>query len=239
VEINLDKTNTVHKFVLTGYNCSVIISAPYYFFKLISLMLFGWKLSYIEQKGMFELNISKKNNLYVINSSLQYIPKPRSDIIDTLNEIFLCLSYLLAAKNHNARLLHCASFLENNSYKIVVASKKSGKSSLLFNKSQTGICVAGDDLILWFPKEGNFMCIGLPVRMRRPVIYKIDNNKMIAGKNIAYSLPNHIKCLDVGHFFEIDKVFTLVDYRLINVPLIFWTSTLSRYLIDKSFIRLQ
>ena len=236
--------NVNHKKVsrmLNGQNCNVLIKAPDIFHKLLSLTLSGWTYKQPIVDDYFELGVSLQNGKYHITSNLAYAPTPRSDLIDTLNEILLCLCYLLTAKNPDGLLIHCAAFCEKDRNNVILASKKSGKSSLVLDKSQQGVSILADDLAIWFPMQGRLMCLGLPIRMRRPIPaeFHLKRQDFIAGKNIAYSKSTSVNCFQVGHLFVPDKLMTLNNRVTKSISFWRWPSMLNAFAIDDTYSQLK
>lgn len=227
--------------MLNGHNCNVLIKAPDIIHKLLSLTLSGWTYKKLIVNDYFELNVSLQNSKYHIISNLAYVPTPRSDLVDTLNEIFLCLCYMLTAKNRDSLLIHCAAFYENDRNSVILASKKSGKSTLVLDKSQQGFSILADDLAIWFPTQGELMCLGLPIRMRRPIPaeFHLKGQDFIAGKNIAYSKATSVKCFQVGHLFVPDKIMTLNNRVTKSISFWRWPSMLNAFAIDDAYTQLK
>ena len=232
---------TVVRQVLHGHNCSVVIDAPNFIHKILLLTLSGWVCEDEEHKNCFELQVRQHQGKFRIKSDLVYTPTPRSDPVDTLNEIFLSLCYLLAAKNPDGFLVHCAAFREKDINNVILASKKSGKSTLVLEKSQQGSSILADDLAIWFPRRGQLMSLGLPIRMRRPVPgkFKLRKQDFIAGKNIAYSVASTFDCFAVGQLFVPDSIMTFDGRELKTIPFWRWPYKLNQFGIDGAYSQLK
>lgn len=213
-----------------------------FFHRLISVSLSGWSvLENCEIIKPFSIKIIKGcSGKYEITSDLQYNPTPRSDLIDTLNETFLTISYLLWAKNPKASLIHCGAYQSNGENNILLGSKKSGKSSFVQSQAQKNAVVLADDLLLWLPWKAKFISIGLPLRMRRPIPVNLFTEKKnyLSGKNIVYINNMAFNSADVGYEFFVDKIAYLDKGKQTIVPFYKWAYMLTKFKIDEKFRRI-
>lgn len=226
-----------------GYNCYINIDAPDFFHRLLSVSLSGWKaLENCILIDHFCIKINRDfDGKFEIVSDLQYNPTPRSDLIDTLNEIFLTISYLLWAKNPEASLIHCGAYKFDGKNNILLGSKKSGKSSFVQSQAKNNAVVLADDLILWLPWRAKFISIGLPLRMRRPIPVElfIEKKNYLSGKNIAYLNNKTFRTVGVGYEFIVDRISYLNNRKEIEIPFYKWAYMLSKFKIDEKYRQIR
>jgi hypothetical protein len=177
------------------------------------------------------------NGAYQVTSDLQYYPTPRIDLIDTLNEVFLTISYLLWAQNPKASLIHCGAYQLNGQNNILLGSKKAGKSSLVQSLAQKNAVILADDLLLWLPWKAKFISIGLPLRMRRPIPVSLFTEKKnyLCGKNIVYFINKTFNCADAGFEFFVHRISFLNNGQETEIPFYKWANMLSKFNIDKKY----
>ncbi len=120
-------------FVLEGLALTLKLK-PSFFYELLRQTLTGWCFSPWFDYSSVEVTVTLEKNCFNITTQLARTVPVRSDLIDALNEFFLCLAYLLTSKKNGAHLLHCAAFEESGVYSVVFGKKKAGKSSLVFKK---------------------------------------------------------------------------------------------------------
>ena len=123
-----------------------------------------------------DVKITIKNGKYVFKTgSLRQVPE-HLDLVDALNQLFLCMCYITVSQLIKARLVHCAGFVENN-IQTLVFGKKAGKSSLILEKMRHGATTLSDDLLMWLPNKTEFLYLGLPIRMRHPLVGWEEHSK--------------------------------------------------------------
>jgi len=230
-------------FVLEGARHRVEVVAPLFFFDLLGQTLTGWSIQPLESCDTPDLTIRKDGDDYVITSILAKPVPVRRDLIDALNEVFLCLSYLITARTFGAYLLHCAAFRVDGVNILVFGKKNAGKSSLMLEKARQGATILADDLMIWLPQAAEVMCVGLPLRMRRPVL-GLDHGaavtpQFIAGRQTAYAQKDVFQIAKAGLSFTPDKICQLQNRQLVPVPFMQWPRVIAKHRISDDCITLS
>ena len=230
-------------FVLEGAGIEFKIKAPSFFYELLRQTLNGWRFLPWADHSSLDVDVTIEDGQFNIATDLARKVPIRDDLIDALNEFFLCLAYLLTSKTKGACLLHGAAFEESGLYSIVFGKKKAGKSSLIFQKAKDGATILADDLMIWRPKSAEVVCIGLPLRMRRPVVGLTDRGdgrpQFFAGKQTAYTQKDVFRVAAVGQSFTPDRIYRLVDRKLAPVSFIQWPKVIAEHTISDHFTRLK
>ena len=217
------------------------IEAPAFFIKLANATLNGWHFVEQSELSARDIVVSYQDKRLQVDATILDKPKVIDDLLDALNEFFLCLSYLLANKNTNLKLLHCASYVEADQNVILLGEKKSGKSEYVLSKAIAGHKIYADDLLLWQPKKSEFIALGLPLRVRRSTTSLANDSaakdKFLAGKNILYSHKKFFNQAELGEGFLLDQVKLMKDgFIAVNVPIYQFQKQLERHLISDNFI---
>ena len=227
-------------FVLRGLSQNIIISSPRFFRNLLEQTLTGWLISSEIENRDADINITIKNDKYVFNTALLRQVPEHSDLIDALNELFLCICYNITSRLNKARLVHCAGFVENNIQTLIFGRKKAGKSSLVLKKARHGATILADDLLIWLPNKTEFLCLGLPIRMRRPLIgwqeQSQSKSEFIAGKRTAYAQKDVFRIKSIGVSFVPEKIFVIENRSLIPVPFVKWPKIISHHTISDKYL---
>ena len=198
---------------LRSKNSEILISCPQFFVNLMAQTLVGWSVAPAQPGSGYDITLSYDGALYTIDSIILDAPRSYGDMIDALNEVFLCLSYLVAANTPDAVLIHCAAFEQDRTCSLIIGRKGAGKSSLMFEKAAAGARIFADDLLLYFPTKARFMALGLPLRLRRPVpaplrdILNVDG--FLAGARLAYSKRDTYTVAPMGDTFFPDQIVAL------------------------------
>jgi hypothetical protein len=234
-------------FTTRAFDSLICIIAPASFIELAEATLIGWR--FVEQKSSLaksDIIVAYRDNLFHVDSTVLDNPKVVDDLLDALNEFFLCLSYLLANKTQEFSLLHCASYTEAGKNIILLGDKKSGKSAKTLSKTIAGELIYADDLLLWHAKRGIFVALGLPLRLRRTMIPLIDSDtvkdKFIIGKNILYSHQNFFNNAKLGDEFLLDQLKLMsenFDFAIKDIPVYKTLFYLKQHLIAGNFISIK
>jgi hypothetical protein len=228
---------------ITGLGQKISVRCPVFFYQLLRATLTGWSFKEQQFIGDSDIEVTTDNTQFLISSRLVYVPPSRGDIIDALNEFFLALSYLIAARAR-AKLVHCGAFVENERENVALFGKKnSGKSTFVFEKACNGDQVLADDLLLWSPATGSFSCLGLPLRMRRPVrgIHREERlvSAFIAGETLAYSRSGYFNIAPVGKRVFLDRLYLYAERCLNPVDMRRYPSILLENVIAEKFLELR
>lgn len=196
---------------LSAGGCKIYISCPAFFAKLLSATLSGWRVELLQTQQPPDLSVTFEDNRFEIISDSLDLATGYSDLVDTLNVVLIALAQLYAKCRVDKAMIHCAAFITNHGLStLVLGGKKSGKSSLTWKSACSGGTVLADDILLWDEREGNFECLGMPVRLRRPVQWNGEQEALkkgiIAGKRLAYTHNSIISIAPVGYIFVPDEI---------------------------------
>lgn len=196
---------------LSAGGCETYISCPAFFAKLLSVTLSGWRVVLSATQQSPDLSVTFEDNHFEIVSDSLDLATGYSDLVDTLNVVLIALARLYAKFRSDKAMIHCAAFISDNGLStLVLGGKKSGKSSLTWQTACAGGTVLADDILLWDEREGNFECLGMPVRLRRPVQWNGEPEALkkgiIAGKRLAYTRNSIISIAPVGYIFVPDEI---------------------------------
>lgn len=223
-----------------GAGYSLRLHCPQFFANLMAQTLVGWSIAPAQPGDGYDITLSYYGARYTIDSIMLDAPRDYGDMIDALNEVFLCLSYHVAANTPDAVLIHCAAFEQNRTSSLIIGRKGAGKSSLMFEKAAAGARIFADDLLLYFPTQARCMALGLPLRLRRPVpaplrdILNVDG--FFAGARLAYSKQGTYDVAPMGDTFFLDQIVALHgvgDQRV--VPLRQSAAALAEYRIGAHY----
>lgn len=222
---------------------NITVSAPLFFFQLLQQTLNGWEgvsVLFCEEP---DIDVQTKGDQFILKTVLERSVPARKDIIDILNEFFLCLAYLMTAKIEVAKLVHCAAFSQDEKKIVIFGNKKAGKSSKVFEHAEAGAEILADDLLVWLPKRAEFMCIGLPLRMRRPVLgldqIGSEKKRFIAGRQTAYAHKDAFFVRPAGWSFVPDKIYRLENRRMVSIPFLKWPKIIENHLISSEYTKLK
>lgn len=217
-------------------NCQITVRAPEAIFELLQVALCGWIIQRADQHDRPMIDIVDDGKLRVISSSFRGARR-HSDLVNTLNDVFIALAYCVRDLKPNSVLLHAAALSSNNQISIYFGRRKSGKSRYVAEKCiDRHICIA-DDLILYCTKSHLFQSLGFPVRLRRPIhaslLDKIDTSKILVGHSICYFTQSMCNLMPVGQVFRPDKLFQFQpEYQIQALPLAILDHHLGSYIIN-------
>ena len=229
-------------FVVEIFDGQICIKSPAFFIELAQATLSGWRFAKDAPCSKdLDVSISYQDDLFCVDASILDKPKQTQDLLDALNEFFLCLSYLLANKNPKLKLLHCASYVESGENVILLGEKNSGKSDKTLSIALGGDKIYADDLLLWSVKTSEFIALGLPLRLRRSTaLFDKDDSirdKFLMGKHILYSHKKYFNQAVLGEHFLLDKIQLMEKgFALNNIPIHKFQSQLEQFLISDKFI---
>lgn len=231
-----------YTFVTKALDTSICVVAPIFFIELAKTTLTGWQFKQTQPNSQeVDISINYHKMDYCLDSVILNNAKNYGDLLDALNEFFLLLSYLIASRNETLKLIHCASYHENGANIVLLGKKHSGKSEQTLKKASSGCKIYADDLLFWNPKDGKFIALGLPLRLRRTATSLTKEtsikNKFFKGKNILYSHKKYFNLATLGEYFLLDKLKVL-DEKFIttNVPFYKFQKYLENYLIGSQHI---
>lgn len=196
---------------LSAGGCETYISCPAFFAKLLSATLSGWRVDLLQTEQPPDLSVAFEDNRFEIVSGRLDLATGYYDLVDTLNVALIALARLYTKFRLDKAMIHCAAFIANNGLStLVLGGKKSGKSSLTWKSACAGGTVLADDILLWDERAGNFECLGMPVRLRRPVQCNGEPEALkkgiLAGKRLAYTRNSIISIAPVGYIFVPDEI---------------------------------
>lgn len=234
---NNEKKNRTVERSFVCIDQTITISLPCFFLSLLKETLSGWSIEPNLERNEPDIVVSFNDGLFSIETPLRYAAPKRVDMIDALNQFFLCLAYFISAKIKMTKLIHCGSFCDSGSYTIILGAKNSGKSTLLLQKSQQGNLVLADDLLLWFPMLGKFTCLGLPLRLRVAGFGSngeaLNLRRFVIGERIAYSRNHAVEIAQAGHTFTPDHVCQYVNQEMLPVNFVRWPKLLFEHRISR------
>ena len=94
---------------LRSKNSEILIFCPQFFANLMAQTLVGWSIAPAQPGDGYDITLSYDGARYTIDSIMLDAPRDYGDMIDALNEVFLCLSYHVAANTPDAVLIHDAA----------------------------------------------------------------------------------------------------------------------------------
>ena len=204
--------------------CCITVRAPESIFELMRVALCGWEIKPEDERVNPMIEVFGEGKLRVVSASFVGA-RPHSDLINTLNDVFIALAYCVRDLKPNCDLVHAAALKSNDGISIYFGARKSGKSRFVAEQCiDDKICIA-DDLLLYCKNSHLFESLGLPVRLRRPVhaslLAKIDSSKLLVGHSICYFTEGMCKLMPAGQAFSPDTLFELQpEYKLCALPLI-------------------
>ena len=195
-------------------NFTLSINLPVIIFKLLDATFPHCKTTKDAQDiGDWRLiEVAYEDKKYVVKGP-NYISHPHKDLVNTLNELFICVAFTIAHNFNHMRLMHCAAYANSKEAVLLFGKRKSGKSTLVTKKALADYKVYGDDICLWSTKGERIISLGFPIRRRRPVFYEENNQSyndcFIAGHSLAYSRKNCFRLASPGESIEPTEVYEL------------------------------
>lgn len=198
-------------FKIGAGGCEIFLSCPPYFADLLTLTLTGWQVGPAPLSSERNIEITQDKDGFRICSAQIGLDDRHSDLVDALNVLFIALARHYAQTRATMVMLHCAAFITpKGETTLVIGSRKMGKSFLTWQVACRGGTVLADDILLWNQKDAVFECLGLPIRLRRPVPWDGDKEELkkgiIAGKNLAYTVKTFRPIAPAGHMFVPDEI---------------------------------
>ena len=120
-------------FVLEGAGVDFKVKAPSFFYELLRQTLTGWCFSPWFDYSSVEVTVTLENNCFNITTQLARTVPVRSDLIDALNEFFLCLAYLLTSKKMG-HIFYIAQHLKKVGFTLSFLGRKKLASPAWFSK---------------------------------------------------------------------------------------------------------
>ena len=225
---------------LSGDGHTLYARCPKYFAAILNVVLNGWSISKADENADIQLEVAFESGIYSIDTIVLSKPEKYVEVVDALNEFLVNLAYIVLRKYRNARLFHCAAYENKGEAHLIVAQKNQGKSTLIYQKACSGDQVLADDLLIWLPKTAGFVCLGLPLRLRRPVLgldgKAADPDSFFAGNGIAYSKSGVFSIAPFGKRVLLDHIWQIKrDYRPDKIPIYKAAQTLNDFLIGPEF----
>jgi hypothetical protein len=231
---------TVLPWRLQGGGCKFDILCPKYFAGMLKQSLTGWQIEPVEGTVEICISLHKQNDDYVVDARISEKVCRCDCLINALNEFLVFLAYSFQNQTDSGDLIHCAGFCEDQLNHIVVGPKNSGKSTLAHDKAMAGLSVYADDLLFWNTKAGEFVALGLPLRLRRPVVLSsgenADPSNFFAGSVLAYSKVGVFDIAPIGSAFSLDRLWEMtLNHQLKPVSLLATPKALQVFRIPKDF----
>lgn len=206
--------------------------------------LSGWTVATADDGQPPSISLRHENGQYVVDALVLEAPKNHAAVVDALNEVFVCIAYLLCSDEPDSQLLHCGAYERNGRNTVVVGRKRSGKSVWIYKMAHAGAVIHADDILLWQPRAGLFKALGLPLRLRRPLVWfgaGVPNpNRFFASDGIAYSRVGAYKIAPAGSTFLIDEVLVMsACYTPTKVPLHKMLKVLKSHVIGAEYTTIK
>ena len=205
--------------------CCVAVRAPQAIFDLLTVSLSGWDVRPEPEDTQVEPVIDVRDTGKLQVHSRSYTgARPHSDLINTLNDVFIALAFCVRDSKRHFHLMHAAALKSGGEISLLFGSSKSGKSRYIAERCVKGdVCIA-DDLILRSETSGLCETLGIPLRLRRPVsleiVQKIDSSTLLVGHSICYFTPATCALMPAGRVFSPDHLFQFDEgYKLRTMDL--------------------
>ena len=237
--------HSTSNWVLEGGGHRITLQCPRYIAGILSQVLSGWVIKRVDGRPFQEkLAVTFFSDRYCVDSIVLNKEEIHTDIISAINDLLVNLAYLIPNSDDSLRLVHCAAFVENGMMNIIVGKKNRGKSSFVYQKALAGNEIVADDLIIWQPKLGKFHALGLPLRLRRPVLTlegkQANSSDFFAGHGIAYSKRHAFNIAQVGKEFLLDRLFELdQNFTPYAVSMLKTPAKLEEYIIGPEYTSLK
>lgn len=202
---------SVERYQLRSSGGEIQVSCPPLFARLLSATLSGWEIERARIEKKPDVTITFSDGVFRVASERLGIVSRYSDLMDVLNVLFNILAKIYWQRISTKTMIHCAAFVTDSGVStLVLGSKKVGKSSLTWKSACYGGTVLADDILLWDQLTGEFECLGLPVRLRRPVRWHgnagLVKKGVIAGKHLAYTRNSIIAIAPAGYVFIPEEI---------------------------------
>lgn len=220
---------------------TLTVFAPTYFLAMLKETLHGWSIVPGDDGVEPDIMVIHEAEYIQTDARIHAAPLRRTDPIHALNDFFLTLAYLYA--NHHSRweLVHCAAISREGRNVLLLGDKKSGKSVMAIRHGVGGHGFIADDLLLWNTSRGVFKTIGLPPRLRRPVMDEIIRrtaaDAFFAGKDLAYMKVGRYNGVPAAQIIEFDEVRRVKSGAEIEkISLLNYASEIRSRVVSKSYM---
>ena len=229
---------------VVGDGVHIHLRCPLAFVSLLRVTLSGWYIESAALGAAPQTLVREIDGTFEIDSLTLEKSNKSHDITDALNFLILCIAYLYKAGSERGALLHGAAFREGGKDVVVFGRKGAGKSSLAFSQAVAGSRVYADDLIYWDMQKNEFVALGLPLRMRRPIPEAfrpyVDSKQFVVGERIVYSRDGVFDVAEVGCRFFPDVIKEFDEHRELRpIPLFKVLDRIRRYSIDARFTEVR
>ena len=226
VDILHDKAQFLRLSLPGPHKVSITVQAPGHLCRLLEISLIGWSYDIIPFSEKSDIIVTQSKR-YCIESHTTHDLKSYSDLISTINLIINEISYIVSSKIAGSTLIHCAAVKNSLGSILIFGDHKSGKSIYCAERSlDTDQCMA-DDLLIMLPDTNQFLTLGFPIRLRRPVpekiISKVCGKHVLTGTSLCYLTSKTSNIASGGQTFSpvkaywIDKNRELLEIKKENI----------------------
>lgn len=176
---------------------------------LLSRSLAGWNMLVSDAAELPEVRVRHTDRYFV--ASANYAPRAgHADMISALNELLIAIAYFVKGVRPDWHLLHCAAYEDRGGSTVLFGERKSGKSVFIARKATERALIYSDDLLLWSPRQLEFISLGISPRLRRPVLPDIvealGRTAFLAGGFACYLASDALDLAPAGKRFRPDQV---------------------------------
>ena len=216
VDIPDDKAQFLRLSLPGPHKVSITVQAPSHLCQLLEISLIGWSYDIIPFSEKSDIIVTQSKR-YCIESRTRNDLKSYSDLISTINLIINEISYIVSREIAGSTLIHCAAVRNRLGPILIFGDHKSGKSIYCAERSlDTDQCMA-DDLLIMLKDTYQFLTLGFPIRIRRPVpekiISKINSKHILTGASLCYLTGKISNIASGGQTFSPVKAYWLNKNR--------------------------
>ena len=139
------------------------------------------------------------------------------DSISTINLILNEISFIVSSEIAGSTLIHCAAVKSSSGAILIFGDHKSGKSIYCAERSLDADQCLADDLLIMIEDPDQFLTLGFPIRIRRPVpekiLLKANSRHILTGASLCYLTSKNSNIASGGQTFSPAKAYWLNENR--------------------------